>query len=278
VVASAELGGLGDNEGAPVFYEWIPPSPLPPLLPWVGVLVLLALAANRTAKAWWIWVPLLVVSAGEGMLRPWLDFIPSSVFAILCLAFNSLAFGVAGLWLLAAHLNHRLRFMVFLKMLGVVAGISALAYLVRADWEAPEEAVGFLIFLGICVLVAVTGLGLAGWICRRRNGPVGLALWLPPILAALWVLIVSPFFLLAAATGSGGDWIELAQAILSFAALTYAVLLSFLVLALANGFYRQRLIALLRLSDAAAALPTPPLVFTVAPERVPTATPDIRTP
>jgi len=277
VVVSADLGGLGDREGAPVEYDWVPPSPLPRLLPWLGVLLLLALAANRTARAWWIWVPLLLLALGENALRPLLGFIPSSLFALFCLAFSSLAFGVAGVWLLAPHLIHRLRFVVYLKMVGVVAGCSAVAYLARADWEAPAEAIGFVVFLGICVLIAVTGLALAGRLCRGRYRPVNLALWLAVSVVALWVLVASPFALLAAAAGNPGDWTELAQVILSFAALTYAVLLAFLVLAFANGFYRLRLIALLRLSDADAASPIPPLVFTHAPERVPTATTDIGT-
>jgi len=277
VVVSAELGGLGELEGTPVEYDWVPPSPLPRLLPWLGVLLLLALAANRTARAWWIWVPLLLLALGENALRPLLGFIPSSLFALFCLAFSSLAFGVAGVWLLAPHLIHRLRFVVYLKMVGVVAGCSAVAYLARADWEAPAEAIGFVVFLGICVLIAVTGLALAGRLCRGRYRPVNLALWLAAAVTALWLLVASPFVLLASATGNSVDWIELAQVILSFAALTYAVLLSFVVLAFANGFYRLRLIALLRLSDADAASPIPPLVFTHAPERVPTATTDIGT-
>jgi hypothetical protein len=278
VVASADLGGLGDREGTPVEYEWVPPSPLPRLLPWLGVLLLLALAANRTAKAWWIWAPLLLLTVGENAARPLLGFIPSSVFALFCLAFNSLAFGVAGVWLLAPQLNHRLRFVVFLKMLGVVAGFSAVAYLVRADWEAPAEAVGFVVFLAICVLIAVTGLALAGLLCRGRYRPVDLTIWLAVAVAVLWLLVASPFVLLASAAGNSGDWTELAQALLSFAGMTYAVVLSFLVLAFASGFYRLRLITLLRFSDAASALPTPPPVFTDAPQRVPTATPDIGTP
>jgi hypothetical protein len=249
VVASADLGGLGDKLGAPVYYDWVPPSPFPRLLPWLGVLVLLALPANRTAKAWWIWVPLLVVTVSGTLFRPLLEFIPSSVFALFCLAFNSLAFGVAGVWLLAPHLNHRLRFLVFLKMIGVVAGISTVAYLVRADWDAPAEAVGFLLFLAICVLIAVTGLALAGWLCRGRYRPVDLALWLAVAVAVLWLLVASPFVLLASAAGNTGDWIELAQILLYFGGATYTVVVSFLVLAFANCQYRERLRALLHLHE-----------------------------
>ena len=174
---------------------------MPRLIPWFAV----ALASNRTAQAWWIWAPLLVLTLGESALRPLLGFIPSAVVTFLCLAFSSLVFGVAGLWLLAGHLGHRLRFVAFLKMLGVVMGISVLAYLARADWDAPAEGGGFLIFLGICVLIAVAGLSLAGWSCRRHYRPFALSLWLATFLTALWGLVISPFCLLAMAAGNSGD-------------------------------------------------------------------------
>ena len=88
--------------------------------------------------------------------------------------------------------------------------------------EARRPTIGFVVFLGICVLIAVTGLAIAGRLCRSRYRPVNLV-WLAAAVATLWLLVASPFVLLAAAAGNPGNWIELAQVILSFAALTYAV-------------------------------------------------------
>ena len=278
MVASADLGGLGENDGAPVEYEWVPPSPLPGLIPWLGVLLLLALPFNRAARAWWIWVPLLVVTASESLLRAQLEFIPSSVVTIFCLAFNSLAFGTAAVWLLAPHLHHRLRFVGFLKLLGILTGATILAYLVRAEWEAPAEAVGFLFFVGIFVLVAAVSLRLAGLLCRSRYRPLALALWLAALVAGLWLLIASPFVLLAVATGNNADWLELIQVLLSFATLTYAVLLPFFVLAFANSLYRERLKALLWLNQQELTLPAVPPNPTNAPDRLAPPGPDLRTP
>jgi hypothetical protein len=258
---------LGESEGAPVEFDWVPPSPLPGLIPWLGVLLLLALPFNRATKAWWIWVPLLVVTASESLFRPQLEFIPSSVLTIFCLAFNSLAFGTAAVWLLAPHLHHRLRFVGFLKLLGMVAGATILAYLVRADWDSPAEAVGFLFVVGIFALVAAVSLRLAGLTSRGRYQPLALALWLAVLVAGLWMLIASPFVLLAAATGNSNDWPELLQVLLSFATLTYAVLLPFLVLAFANSWYRERLKALLGLSQAGLTPPTAPPNPANAPDR-----------
>jgi hypothetical protein len=233
---------------------------LPRLVPWLALVVLLALATNRTAQAWLVSAPLLLITACEGMLQPLLGgFIPSGSLAILFLAFNSLAFGIAGLWLLAPYLGHRLRFVIFLEMLGVVGGISILAYLMRADWDSPEEHAGFLVFLGICVFTAVAALCLAAALSRRVYRPIALSIRLAMLLLALWTLILSPFFLVASVAGNGPEWSMFAQLISVFAALTLGVMLSFLALAFANRFYRERLKMLLRLSDAhpAPELPRP---------------------
>jgi hypothetical protein len=275
VVASAGLGALGDTEGPPVYYDWVPASPLPPLIPWLTLLVLLALPSNRTLKAWWIWAPILLLAASEPVFRPLLDFIPSGAFAMFHLAFNSLAFGIAAIWLLAEPPSHRLRFVMFLKMTCIAAAMSSLAYLVRADWESPGEAFGFMVFLGVSLIVTVTALSLAGLICRRRYRPIVLVSAFALLCTALWLLITLPFFLLAMVASGGGDWAEFVQALLTFASLNIAVLLPFLVLAMANTLYRRRLVTLLHLCELAGALPPPPPAFTNAPEPATATVPDI---
>ena len=62
MVAYADLGGLGSKQGAPVVYDWVPPSLMPQFLPWLAILALLLLKPNRCASAWWIWVPLACVA------------------------------------------------------------------------------------------------------------------------------------------------------------------------------------------------------------------------
>ncbi len=63
IVASADLGGLGARDGAPVEYNWVLPGIAPLLLPWLVILGLLALKPNRRAAAWLIWLPLGCVVA-----------------------------------------------------------------------------------------------------------------------------------------------------------------------------------------------------------------------
>jgi hypothetical protein len=241
-----------------VAYTWAAPSLLPQVLPWLAVLVLLMLKPNRTARAWWIWAPLACVAGIDAGLRPALEFIPSGVLRIFCHTFNSLAFGIAAAWLLAPYLQNRLRFFVFLKMLLTVAVMSAGAYLVRLDWEELGIALGFLVFVGLCVLVAVAALSLAGLVCRRQYRPVRLTLWLVVLVAALWVLISAPFFLFAVLI-QGGPGLDFVQAVLTFVVLTFVGLLPFLALAFANGLYRERLKQLLRLEGPEVPPVIPPI-------------------
>ena len=224
---------------------------LPELLPWLAVLSLLMLKPNRTAHTWWVWLPLVCLATSETIARTLLGSIPSEVRDIFCQTFNSLGFGIAAVWLLTPFLGHRLRFLVFLKMLGAMVAISAMAYLARQDWQEPGLAIGFLVYVGVCVSVAVTGLSLAGLICRRQYRPFALTLWAAVFIMALWLVISAPFFVIALVS-SGGEapWLEFVGFILAFAALTFGVILPFLVLAFANGFFRERLKQLFHLGEA----------------------------
>ncbi len=263
MVASSDLRGLGNTDGPPVAYHWTPPNPLPHLLPWLATLALLLLKPNRTARAWWIWLPLALVAAVEAIVRPWIEFAGSEVLDYFCLGFNSLAFGIAAVWLLASALSHRLRFLVFLKMLCATAGVSAFCYLVRAEWDA--AALGFIILVAVAVAVAVIGLNLAGVACRRRYRPLALTVWAVLFMAALWLLITTPFAVVVwVANSNGPSWIEFLGPVLSLAGLTFGMALPFLVLAYVNGLFRERLKELFHLNPVA---PPPPVL--VSPPPVP---------
>ena len=237
------------------------------MLPWLAVLGLLLLKPNRTACAWWIWLPLAAVAASDLLARTLLNSIPSQVMDIFCQVFNAFGFGIAAVWLLATGLGHRLRFLVFLKTLGAVGLMSALCYLVRQDFGGEVAmAFAFLIYIGLVVLVAVVGLSLAGLVCRRQYRPCALTLWLAVFITAVWLVITTPFVAIAAvAHGGEAPWLEFLGAILAFAALTFGIFLPFLVLAFANGFFRERLKDLLHLR------PFSPPPVPVAPPPIPAA-------
>jgi hypothetical protein len=245
VVASNDLHGLGLNDGPPATYVWTPPSLFPHLLPWLAVVGLLVLRPNRTAQAWWIWLPLAWVMGLEAGLRPVLRSAPSMQLEVMLQVFDSLAFGIVAVWLLAPRLQHRLRFRVFLKMLLTTVLMSVFAYAARQDWDAAELAVVYLAYLGVCVLASVSALSLAGWVCRHRYRPLTLSLWLLGCNVAVWLLLATPLFVMALLHVGIGSWPELFGGVLAFGAATFATMLPFLILAFANRFFRERLKALL---------------------------------
>jgi len=251
VVASSDLHGLGATDGAPIAFTWTPPSLVLRFLPWMALLLLLTLKNNRTGSAWWIWVPVLGVAGLSYWVGPLLDFIPSDALSALLNALEALAVGLAAVWLLAGHFQRRLRLVIFLQMLAVMAILGSVAFLLRSDWEKPFEVLGFLVFLGALSLVLTAALSLSGWVCRGRYRPGGLTLWFIVVCGVLWSLVVTPFILAALMTGDAG-WVEFAQVVLFLAGITLGIALPFLVLSFVNGFYRDRLRGLLRIKDAEA--------------------------
>jgi len=258
VVAYADLGGLGSKQGAPVFYDWKPPSLGPLVLPWVAVLALLMLKPNRCASAWWIWVPLACVGgvtwAPEGVV----ELLPSGQAEILLELIGAAGFGLAAVWLLSSYVAWKHRVVAAIGILGAQGVFSVLAAAMRLGVTG-FDAETFLLGMGVVASVVVMSLGLAlaGLACRGRYGWLRLSLWLMAMLGGLWLLVMGPFFVLAMlASGQGAGVLALFPIVLSVTGLTFGVMLPFLVLSFANGFYRERLMGLLHLGCAA----PPPII------------------
>jgi len=214
----------------------------PYLLPWLALLGLLMLKPNRTAQAWWIWLPPAWAVGLEAGLRPVLEFFPAQGLEMMLEVFNSLALGLAAVWLLSPRLRHRSRFLVFLRMLLTAALMSAFVYAVRQE-AAPAD----LAYLGVCVLVSVAALSLAGRACRRCYRPLRLTLWLLGCNVAVWLVLATPLFVMALLQVGIGPWPGLLGGVLALGAATFATMLPFLILAFTNRFFRERLKAMLGL-------------------------------
>ena len=114
------MGGLGARDGRPVACNWTGAISLSQLLPWLAILALLALKPNRCWSAWWIWVPLLCLSAGSDGLQLGLQSqrsgVPKEIFNAICCVPVALAFGLAATWLLAPYLARGHRFRTFSRV------------------------------------------------------------------------------------------------------------------------------------------------------------------
>ena len=263
VVPVADLGGLGAKEGLGVHYNWSPPNPIVPLLPWLLVLALLILKPNRCGRAWWIWLPVACAFAGRLALAN--SSLPDEIVGGL----DALGIGIAAVWLLAPYLARSHRFLSFLCYVPTLALASLLVYLLRQIGEGSETAqtVGLSMALAICGLVISVAMLLAGVKCRKHYRPGSLAVWLLVFIGAIWFVVAAPFFAFAAlASGGGPPWSEFFMVWLVATGLCFGTLLPFLVLALANPLFGTRLKALLHLERAepppvllppAAAVPLP---------------------
>lgn len=257
IVGTADLGGLGDQEGPRVSYRWRPANPLPGLLPWLGVMLLLLLKGNRTAQAWWIWVPLGGLATLGGFLPPLMASWPSVELGILQELVGAIAFGLAAVWLTSHHLGGGSRFGAFLGLALVLFGASSFVVLGGhvEHWDSDARAAGE--FAAAASLAIAVTLGLAGLLCRRRYRPVVLCLWVPVLMLPVWLAVIMIWLMIDAF--SLGFSIDMHQIMVwmigvgGLVKLSVALLLPFLVLSFANPLYQKRLKNLLLLKADMAA-------------------------
>ncbi len=261
----ADLGGLGPREGPGVNYTWTLPNVWLAILPWLLlVALLLLLKPNRCGRAWWIIAPVASVLILQN-LASGIGLLPSGMDEIFAESVAALTFGLASVWLLAPWLGRKHRFLTFLCILPAFAIASGITVLLRQDWTQDNviSAVQTIIFVAFGVGVISLALFLAGCLCRRRYRPVGLTLWSLVFLAVLWFAMVMPFVVIGM-LASGGElpWLEFIGGILIIVGLSFALVLPFLLLSFASGFYRERLKLLFPVAEPVAPdmpgpLPTP---------------------
>jgi hypothetical protein len=256
VVASSDLGPLGSRDGPGVAYNWVSDGLSSQVLPWLALLGLLALKPNRQGSAWWIWLPLGAIVVATQV--PW-PMLPSGGDFFLDIV-TALAAGLAAVWLLSDSLRQQRRFLTFLSVFLVLAVFSWLAFAARQGWyllNAQAVQAGLALAMGVMVTAIV--LALAGLVCRGGYSPLWLYLWSYLLLAAVWLVIIAPFGLIAMMTSNGGiGWFDFLTPVVVAATLNYAVLLPFLLLSSASPFFRERFKVLLHVRIEAPPLIVPP--------------------
>ena len=257
-MAVSDPGGLGAREGSPVSYNWTLPSLLPVLLPWLVILLLLALKPNRCGQAWWIWVPIGCVAALSPVLQSEMTFLPSGLADIVGGTVNALSFGLAAVWLVSCYLGWKHRLLAWLRILLTLGSVSVLTFVIRQSLEgAGVEMAQGGILLAAGAMITSVAITLAGLVCRGRYGPFRLCCWLIAALLVVWLVVIGPFFIFAMVFNPVGFPVEiLIGTVLSVAGISFGTLLPFLILSFANAFYRERLKDLLHLGRQA----PPPVV------------------
>jgi hypothetical protein len=162
---------------------------------------------------------------------------------------SAVGFGLAAAWLVASYLGWKHRALAWVGMLVALESFSLVSFVIRQSIEglAPETIpTGMLLAVGAVVIsVALT---LAGLACKGRYRPLRLCLWLLAALLVVWLLVMGPFFIVAMIFNSGHvPVLDFVGVVLSVVAISFGVLLPFLILSFANAFYRARLKDLLHL-------------------------------
>lgn len=245
ILAVRDLADLGPAEGLPVEIRWKWYYGVPGLLLWTALVLALVLTkANRKAQALLILIPLAISNV------VWLAFkkisgMGSADAELFDMLFQSLTIGLAILWLLAHKLaawSALLRFLLAAFVMIAIAVLGAVSFgLTLSDQGA--TALAFLIGIVFSVLV---GLVLARWCCPKRLAAGRFMGWL-----ALWTVIGSTatmyvaFLSWSAITSRWPS--DIVDAVMQVAitgvvagVIVYVLILPYMVLGFASGFFRER--------------------------------------
>jgi hypothetical protein len=143
-------------------------------------------------------------------------------------------------------------------MLVALESFSFVSFVIRQSIEGlAQETIPTGILLAAGAVVISVALTLAGLACKGQYSPLRLCLWLLAALLVVWLLVMGPFFIAAMIASSGHvPVLAIVGVVLSVTAISFGVLLPFLILSFANAFYRARLQDLLHLGGQ-----TPPPVL-----------------
>jgi len=227
---------------------------LPRFLPALAFLLLLIPKRNRSLQALWLAAPLAFSLAIVSLLSAMPGIrsdAPDGLFGIL----GAALFGLAATWLLSPYLKRRRRFVTFLGVLATMELFSLFACAVAQPRDR-DSSLGYVLIGGaVLALLLSVAINLAGWSCRRRYDRRRLSLWMIFWIMAGWLVV----FVVMSWIERPGPLLEMATAFAIFCAISFGVLLPFLLLSFANAFYRERLKELLRLAaPAPPSAPQPP--------------------
>ena len=242
------------------------PNILPLLLPWLAVLVLLALPSNRNPRAWWIWAPLIGLALLGTGLESATEALNDEGYSYAIQAACAAAFGLAAIWLLGSAMARRGWALAVALMALAFAVVSLLALVVSPVfeqlWDLRRWVAAMVLYLVLFWVVgglAFAGaLNLTGWMCRSRFTRLRVAFRLTFWLCVMWIVAggllgcVMKFF-----SGGNAEWGGLLMGALVLPLVSFVVILPFLILSFTSSFYRERLKRLLRLPAEDSAPPVP---------------------
>jgi hypothetical protein len=250
------------------------PNLLPVLLPWLAVLALLALPSNRTARAWWIWAPLVGLAVLVAGLEVAADAAGNEGLSYIVQAACAAGFGLAAVWLLGGGLARRSWALSIVFMALAFAAVSLLTFVVSPVWEQlwdlrqwePAILLYLLLFWIGSGLVYACALALTGRVCRKRFGRVRVLLLVLPSLWVMWLVVGSLIGCVETVIAGGNfEWAGLLVGPIALALVSFVMMLPFLILSFTSLFYGERLRDLLRLPTEGSVPAAPTAVLVAEP-------------
>lgn len=255
-MVSCDIGDLGPKEGAAISYYWNPLYNFVGILPWLLLgLAILLLWENRCIQVVWILLPAVIFRllwAAFGRLM----HVPSEASAMFISIIDCLLSGLILNWLLSQRIGNRNRFVTWL--LGIIVFAIALGVMTISTGVG-REAIQISIFIGLSVGILMVSFPLAGFLCRKKFGPVRFSLWM-----AFWVLITTLGFFAAFGViqaamihySMKAILLQVLMVGLIYAGILIVGLLPFELVLFINSFWRRRFEAVFGLKKKAAAIET----------------------
>lgn len=216
-----------------------------------GAVVLLR--ENRCRQALWIFLPAVLFRLlWAGFVA--LTSLSSDISSLFISLIDCLLIGFVLNWLLAERIGNRNRFVTWLLAL-VLFGVAYGVTLVNIGLGI--EAIQFSIFIGLTVGILLVSFALAGFLCRKKFGPVRFSVWM-----AVWVLVTTVSFLMMFGVAQVGlssmsfaeIFIQILIAGLIYGGILITALLPFEIVLFKNAFWRKRFEAVFGLKTKAAAI------------------------
>jgi hypothetical protein len=247
-----DIGDLGPNQSTGAVYNWKWYYSTPSLGLWlVLIAAFVFIKANRTPQALFILVPLLIVNLLWLAFRKLMGF-RSSDAEMFDMMFHSLAVGITILWLFAHELGKHRPLVAFLLAFVRIAVLNLVGVVSYVGLEFSQNTVMWLVLLAMLALAMLLGFVLAGWRCQKRYSGVRfmlyLGFWMVAVCCVITVVVYSIVFIVQQVS------VPVFQILLMFpvvgsvlGACVYVIVFPYMVLALRQGFFRERFFACLHL-------------------------------
>lgn len=244
---------MGESRGSDVFYNWRWYYNTPGLGLWIVLVIgLIVIKENRTPRILFIFVPFLILSVLWFLITQMMNFSSSADIVTFNMMFNSLAAGIALLWLFTPELGRLNPWFAFFLSMILIMMFFLVGIVSYHGFGFSQDTIVVLTMLVVLALAMLFGFILAGWRCRKRYGPVRFMLWLAIWMVIICVISILVFYMIAFAVERAPIPISTILIMATTVGLVlgiclYLINLPYMILALSNSFFRERLLACLRL-------------------------------